>query len=79
MNDVTKYVNILHLTWESPTLMWPFKLLMRTGETKNSLNACYIYALQEREYNKWTKQQTEKVRDHFIEYIDGSRGNRYPG
>ena len=25
----TKYVNILHLTWESPTLLWTFKLLMR--------------------------------------------------
>ena len=39
MNDVTqKYVNILHLTWESPTLLWTFKLLMMAGETRNSLN-----------------------------------------
>ena len=36
INDVTKYVNILHLTWESSTLLWPFKLLMRASETRNS-------------------------------------------
>ena len=43
MNDVTqKYVNILHLAWESPTLLWTFNLRMRAGETRNSLNACYI-------------------------------------
>ena len=43
MNDVTqKCVNILHLTWESPTLLWMFKLLMRAGETRNSLNGCFI-------------------------------------
>ena len=35
-----KYVDILHLIWESPTLLWTFKLLMRAGETRNSLNAC---------------------------------------
>ena len=30
MNDVTqKYVNILHSTWENPTLLWTFKVLMR--------------------------------------------------
>ena len=23
-----------------PTLLWPFKLLMRVSETRNSLNAC---------------------------------------
>ena len=41
MNDVTKkYVNMFHLTWESPTLLWTFKLLMKAGETRNSLNAC---------------------------------------
>ena len=43
MNDVTKNTfNILHLTWESPTLLWTFKLLMRAGETNNSLNVCFI-------------------------------------
>ena len=44
MNDVTKkYVIILHLkkTWESPTLLWTYKLLMRAGETRNSPNACF--------------------------------------
>ena len=41
MNDVTKtYINILNLTWESPALLWTFKLLMRVDETKNFLNAC---------------------------------------
>ena len=35
-----KYVNILQLIWESPTLLWTFKLLPRVGETRNSLNAC---------------------------------------
>ena len=39
MNYVTKkYVNILHLTWESPTRLWTFKVLMRADETRNSLN-----------------------------------------
>ena len=42
MNDVTyKYVNILHLAWESPTLLWMFKELIKADETRNSLNACY--------------------------------------
>ena len=41
MNDVTQiYVNICQLIWESPTLLWTFKLRMRAGETRNSLNAC---------------------------------------
>ena len=35
-----KYVNILHLTWGIPTLLWMFKVLMKAGETRNSLNAC---------------------------------------
>ena len=41
-----KYVNILHFTWElSPALLWTFKLLMRVGETSNSLDACITYLL----------------------------------
>ena len=42
MNDATKkYVDILHLTWECPTLLWMFKALIKVGETRNSLNACF--------------------------------------
>ena len=40
-----KYVNILHLILESPIILWTFKLLMRAGETRNSLNACFILAI----------------------------------
>ena len=37
----TKYPIIKHRAkWESPTPLWPFKLLMRAGKTRNSLNAC---------------------------------------
>ena len=43
MNDITKkYVNLQYFTFnmgKSYTL-WTFKLLMRAGETRNSLNAC---------------------------------------
>ena len=53
MNDVTqKYVNILHLTWESPTLLWTFKLLMMAVE--NSLNA-YVYETALRRYGSKLK------------------------
>ena len=34
--------NVINITWESPTLLWTFKLMMRAGETRNSLNACFI-------------------------------------
>ena len=27
------------MTWDSPTFLWTFTLLMRAGETRNSLNA----------------------------------------
>ena len=37
MTSHTRYVNILHLTWQSPTLLWAFKLLMRVGKTRNYL------------------------------------------
>ena len=37
-----KNVNILNLTWESPTLLCTFKLLMRAGEAWNYVNACSI-------------------------------------
>ena len=47
MYDVTKkYINVLHLTWESPTLLRTFKLLMRAGETRNYLNAYFICFLK---------------------------------
>ena len=62
MNDVTrKYVNILHLTWESPTLLWTFKLLMRAGETRNSLNACLYY--MDKPVNKF------KNRRSFMQFL----------
>ena len=34
-----------NLTWESPTLLWTFKILMRAGETRKSLNDCYYIIL----------------------------------
>ena len=42
MTSHNKYINILHLTWESPTLLWTFKVLRKANETRNSLNACLL-------------------------------------
>ena len=63
MNDFTKYVNILHLIWESPTLLWTFKLLMRADETRNSLNACFVYDLAKTQQikNKLIMQGSHRV------------------
>ena len=36
-----KYINI-HVTWESPTRLWMFKVLIKAAETRNFLNAYFV-------------------------------------